>query len=132
MSYIKGHDSPIFAVLSKTSCVSQDEGEITIGSPAPFLTEQIKKMLPEIKKVAAAFFRKDVNLKLEEISKASGDQGDLPVQTGANNPAVFARSAKGGAKKKSSDLGDEATQSPIVKEVISQFSGTITDVKIKK
>ncbi len=138
MSYIKDHDSPIFAVLSKASCVSEDEGEITIGSPAPFLTEQIKKMLPEIKKVAAAFFKKDVNLKLEEISEPPGDQGDLSVQTGVHNPAVSAPSApsaKGGAdgaKGKPSDLGDEAIQSPIVKEVIAQFSGTITDVKKKK
>ncbi|MCD6569353.1 MAG: DNA polymerase III subunit gamma/tau [Deltaproteobacteria bacterium] len=130
MSYIKNHDSPIFAVLSKASSVLEDENKIIISTPTPFLTEQIKKMLPEIKQVTSTFFKKEINIKIEEVKGDLSSQSSLPEQTGANNSPI--PSAPPLVNEKLPDLNAEAIQSPIVKEIISQFDGTITDVKAKK
>jgi hypothetical protein len=112
MTYIKDHDSPMYAVLSKAAA-SLDNGEIILKSASSFLSGQIGKMLPNIKKRTAAFFQEALKIRIEEIPEsANGENGTQ--------------------KKRPSELRTEAMQSPFVKEVIAEFGGTITNVKAKE
>jgi DNA polymerase-3 subunit gamma/tau len=111
-AYVKDHDPPLHAILSKVSSVTQNESEIVITCPTSFLMDQVEKMLPDVKKRIAAFFKKDFAIRLDKEKETAN------ANNGANG-------------KKRSDLKAEAMQSPIVREILAEFNGTITDVKAK-
>lgn len=107
VSYLKDHDQPLYAMLATASQVSENQESVGLLCANPFIAEQIKKALPEIRKKAQAFLKRDVEIlvELQEITQ---------------------QAAK---KLKPSEIRANAMKSPVVKEILSEFNGVVKDVK---
>jgi len=108
IAFLKDHDHPIFAMLSQARLKSEDDGRVVLLSPNSFITEQIKKGMPEINKRVKTFYRRE-----------------MPIVVDTDENKIAAEK-----KPKPSELRSEALKSTVVKEIMSEFSGVVKDVKI--
>ncbi len=110
ISYLKDHDHPLYAVLSESRLVSENEGVVVLSVSSSFLANQVNRMLPDVTKRAQGFFNRDIKI---EIRLEDGGQ-------------------EGEDKPTPSEIRTKAMKSQVVREVLSQFNGVIRDVKPKK
>lgn len=106
ISFLKDHDQPLYAMLTSASPINENEENIVLLCTSSFITEQIKKALPEILKKAKAFLQKDIRIQIEAQ--------DHPQQN---------------VKIKPSEIRANVMKSPVVKEVLAEFNGVVKDVK---
>jgi hypothetical protein len=107
MTYLKDHDQPMYGMLATVSVVDGEQGGVTLTCTGQFITEQVRKALPEILKKARAFFRREIDIQ------------------------VLAQEAPPQAvrKPKPSEARANAMKSSVVKEVLTEFNGVVRDVK---
>ena len=107
MTYLKDHDQPMYGMLATVSVVDGEQGGVTLTCTGQFITEQVRKALPEIHKKARAFFRREIDIQ------------------------VLAQEAPPQAvrKPKPSEARANAMKSSVVKEVLTEFNGVVRDVK---
>jgi DNA polymerase-3 subunit gamma/tau len=109
LSYLKDHDQPLFAIISKTSLEKDDERKITLAAPSTFLAEQVTKGKKELEKKASAFLQREITIHIEVREDASQSNSLKP-----------------------SELRAMVLNSPIVKELVTEFNGMVKDVKSKE
>jgi DNA polymerase-3 subunit gamma/tau len=109
LSYLKDHDQPLFAIISKTSLEKDDERKITLAAPSTFLAEQVTKGKKELEKKASAFLQREITIHVEVKEDASQSNSLKP-----------------------SELRAMVLNSPIVKELMTEFNGMVKDVKSKE
>jgi len=107
MSFLKDHDQPMYAMLDTASRGNETQEGVTLLCANQFITEQIRKALPEVRKKAQVFFRKDLEILVEM----------------KEDPQPAAR------KPRPSEIRTNALKSAMVKEVLSEFNGVVKDVK---
>jgi DNA polymerase-3 subunit gamma/tau len=107
ITYLKDHDQPLFAILSNTTVMSEEDNKVVLLCAGAFLADQVKKALPEIIKRAHAFLKKDIGIEVE-VQDAKEQENRKP---------------------KPSQLRAQAQKSPMVKEIMAEFNGVVRDVK---
>ncbi len=107
VAFLKDHDHPLYAMLTSTNRMSEEEDAVVLACQSSFIAEQIKKALPEINKKAFTFFQKDFRIQIEIID--SQDQN-----------------AK---RQRPSEVRAQVMKSPVVKEIVAEFNGVVKDVK---
>lgn len=105
LGYLHDHDQPLHAVISKANQVQEDGNRITLTVSSSFLAEQLQQGRREIEQKAAAFLQRDVAIQVAVKEDAA--------------PAA----------PKPSELRAQAMNSPLVKELISEFNGQVKDVR---
>ncbi len=110
ITYLKGHDQPLYALLSKTNLAEEGDGAVKIFASGRFLADQLNAAQSDMLKKASAFFGKEVRVEVEVLS--SGSQ------------AV--------RKPRPSEVRHQLRQDPLVKEVIAEFGAEIKEVRSKE
>jgi len=105
VSFLKDHDQPLYAMVSSATNASDGEDAVVLRYDSPFIAEQIRKALPEVRKKAAAFLQREVDIRIE-----------APDGPEARKP-------------KPSEIRAQAMKSPVVKEILAEFNGVVKDVK---
>ena len=85
----------------------QDNAGVTLYCANQFMTEQLRRELPDIRKKAQAFFKKDLQIRVEMLEAAG------PAEK----------------KPRPSEVRANVMKSPVVKEILSEFNGVVRDVK---
>jgi hypothetical protein len=86
--------------------VSGKDDSVQLECSSSFLADQMRKVLPDLKKRAGAFFAREI---------------DLSVETREEKPAE--------KRIKPSEIRANAMKSQVVKEIITEFNGVVKDVK---
>ncbi|HHO75639.1 MAG TPA: DNA polymerase III subunit gamma/tau [Deltaproteobacteria bacterium] len=107
LRYLNDHDQPLYAILANTRLISEQGSRVVLACTGSFFADQLTKALPEITKRAQAFLKNDVSIEVE-------------VQDGERHV---------NKKPKPSELRSQALKTPVVKELISEFDGALSDVK---
>ena len=110
LSYARDHDQALSAILAKTELLSEDEGEVRLAVPSAFLAEQVNRSLPDMLKRVRAFFQSEMRLKVEVCA----DPNEAPP------------------RPRPSEIRSQAANTPMVKEIVSEFDGVIKDVKARE
>ena len=110
LAYLKDHDYPLYAMVSSATAEQDGDDGVRLICPREFLAEQLRKSLPAISKRAAAFLGKDLALRVE----------------------VQGNGAEENRKPKPSEVRAQALKSPMVKEIMAEFNGTVKHVKPKE
>jgi len=107
VSYLKDHDPPMYAMLTTASRTGESQDGVDLMCANQFVAEQIKKALPEIRKKAQIFFRRDIQIRI--LLQESPQQAER--------------------KPRPSEIRANVMKSPVVKEILSEFNGVVKDVK---
>ncbi len=107
VSYLKDHDPPMYAMLTTASRTGESQDGVDLMCANQFVAEQIKKALPEIRKKAQIFFRRDIQIRI--LLQESLQQAER--------------------KPRPSEIRANVMKSPVVKEILSEFNGVVKDVK---
>ena len=110
LSYLKDHDQPLYAVVSSAALEQDNGNEIVLSCASQFLTEQLKKALPDLTNRAKAFLQKDIVL----------------------NVAIRDAAAIENKKPKPSEIRTQALKSSLVKDIMSEFNGIVKNVRPKE
>jgi len=110
LASLKDHDAPLHAMVSSATAEQDGDGGIRLICPSEFLAEQVKKSLPAIAQRAQAFLQKEIALHVEVHENAEADL----------------------RKPKPSQVRAQALKSPMVKEIVAEFNGTVKHVKPKE
>lgn len=107
VAFLKDHDHPLYAMLTSAPRINENENAVQLTCQSSFITEQIRKALPEIHKKAQVFFQKDIRIQVETV-----DAQDQNVK-----------------KSRPSEVRAQVMKSPMVKEIMAEFNGMVKDVK---
>ncbi len=110
LSYLKDHDQPLYAIVSSAALEQDNGNEVVLSCASQFLTEQLKKALPDLTSRAKAFLQKDIVLKVE-----IRDAGMIENK-----------------KPKPSEIRTQALKSPLVKDIMAEFNGVVKNVRPKE
>jgi len=110
ISYLKDHDQPLSALLARASLESENQEKITLVVPNTFMAEQLGQSLSEIKAKVKVFFQSDISIDVV----VSEDQSNA-------NP-----------KPRPSEIRSQALNTPVIKEIITEFDGVVKNVKPKE
>jgi DNA polymerase III subunit gamma/tau len=110
LTYLKDHDQHLYVIVSGAAAEQDSNDEVRLVCPNQFHADQIRMSLPEIALRAKAFLQKDLTLVVE----------------------VLGNGAPEGRKPKPSEVRSQAMKSPMVKELMEQFNGTVKHVKPKE
>lgn len=110
LSYLKDHDQPLYAVASNAALEQDNGNEITLSCANQFFTEQLTKALPDLTSRARAFLQKDMVL----------------------NVAIRDAAVIENKKPKPSEIRTQALKSSLVKDIMSEFNGTVKNVRPKE
>ncbi|HPI93844.1 MAG TPA: DNA polymerase III subunit gamma/tau [Deltaproteobacteria bacterium] len=110
LAFLRDHDHPLHAMVSSAAAEQDGADAVRLICPNQFLAEQMRKSLPEISKRAAAFLGKDIVLQVE----------------------VQGNGAAENRRPKPSEVRAQALKSPMVKEIMAEFNGTVKNVKPKE
>jgi DNA polymerase III gamma/tau subunit len=105
VSYLKDHDQPLYAMVASAKNVGESDAAVVLRYDSAFIAEQSRKELPEIRKKAAAFLQREVDIRIEAPEGAEA------------------------RKPKPSEIRAQAMKSPVVKELLAEFNGVVKDVK---
>jgi DNA polymerase III gamma/tau subunit len=110
ISYLKDHDQPLYAIVSSIA-VRQDNGDqFVLSCTNQFLSEQLKKALPDLTARAKAFLQKDIVLNVELRDSETTEN----------------------KKPKPSEVRTQALKSSLVKDIMAEFNGVVKNVKPKE
>ncbi len=109
VAYLKDHDQPMYAMVTSAgrTVEDQDNTGMTLYCANQFMAEQLRRALPDIRKKAQAFFKKDLQIRVEMLEAAG------PAEK----------------KPRPSEVRANVMKSPVVKEILSEFNGVVRDVK---
>ena len=97
----------MYAMLTTASRTGESQDGVDLMCANQFVAEQIKKALPEIRKKAQIFFRRDIQIRI--LLQESPQQAER--------------------KPRPSEIRANVMKSPVVKEILSEFNGVVKDVK---
>ncbi|MGI6385551.1 MAG: hypothetical protein ACOX2W_00165 [Desulfomonilia bacterium] len=109
VAYLNDHDQPMYAMVTSAgrTIEDQDGAGVTLYCANQFMTEQLRRALPDIRKKAQAFFKKDLQIRVEMLEAAGQAE----------------------KKPRPSEVRANVMKSPVVKEILSEFNGVVRDVK---
>lgn len=110
VAFLKDHDPPLYAVVTGADARQTGENRIRLECANTFLEEQVKRSMREITSRARAFLGRDIEIEVVI------DGGGLQEKSRATPH----------------EIRNAALQRGIVREIISEFDGTVTNVKPKQ
>jgi DNA polymerase-3 subunit gamma/tau len=110
VAFLREHDLPLHAVVANARTETSGPDGFCMVYTGSFLADQARKALPDIQKRARAFFRKDVTLAVRAEEAPAG----------------------GNARPRPSEVRASVLQSNVVREIVSEFNGTVRHVKPKE
>ena len=106
LGYLKKHEAPIYSIISNATYESDDKDIIILSVSSEFHAEQIRRDRVEIENKAKFYYERKIDIKIEIKENLQQEHFLKP-----------------------SEIRAKAVNTPVVKEIMAEFNGTLRDFK---
>jgi DNA polymerase III subunit gamma/tau len=106
LGYLKNHEPALFSIISNAAYESESGDIIMLSVSSEFHAEQIRRDRTEIEKKANFYYERNIDIKIEIKENIHHEHFPRP-----------------------SEIRAKAVNTPVVKEIMAEFNGTLRDFK---
>jgi len=106
LGYLNNHEAPLYSIISNATYEGDDNDIIMLSVSSEFHAEQIRRDRVEIEKKANLYYERNISIKIEIRENHQNEHSMKP-----------------------SEIRAKAVNTPVVKEIMAEFNGSIRDFK---